>query len=95
MAGFGLQIYELARQFAVPRGAHEDHADGLQDRNRNARVAAISDLEVIRIAWEETHTDRPRWQKLPEEAFWNRYPRSDPGSGQKLPLSSAQEPQDA
>ena len=48
-------------------------------------VAAISDLEVIRIAWEEAHPDRPRWQKLPEEAFRNRYPRSDPGSGQELP----------
>ncbi|MCY4141687.1 MAG: hypothetical protein OXF56_25910 [Rhodobacteraceae bacterium] len=58
-------------------------------------VAAISDLEVIRIAWEEAHPDRPRWQKLPEESFRNRYPRSDPGSGQELPPGSAQEPQDA
>ena len=32
-------------------------------------VAAISDLEVTRIAWEETHPDRPPWQKLPEESF--------------------------
>ena len=44
-------------------------------------VAAISDLEVIRIAWEEAHPDRPRWPKLPEESFRNRYPRSDPCCG--------------
>ena len=58
-------------------------------------VAAISDLEVIRIAWEEAHPDRPRWQKLPEESFRNRYPRSDPGSEKEFPLGSAREPQDA
>ena len=67
----------------------------IRDLDGEVLVAAISDLEVIRIAWEEAHPDRPRWQKLLEESFRNRYPSSDPGSGQELTPGSTQEPQEA